>query len=107
MSFTVEVEPGSGGRRRRAGGLAHVHATVANRRRDGLHKLTIRLAKQHSVVVVEDLNVAGVVGNRRLARAIADLLRLLLAKPKPHPAAAHLHRLALRAGTRPAHSSHG
>jgi putative transposase len=49
-----------------------VHHRVANLRADGLHKLTTRLAAEYSTVVVEDLNVAGMLRNRRLARKIAD-----------------------------------
>jgi len=52
--------------------LARAHARVANLRRDGLHKLTTGLAATYGTVVVEDLNVAGMVRNRRLARAISD-----------------------------------
>jgi putative transposase len=52
--------------------LARVHARAANLRRDALHKLTTSLATQHGTVVVEQLNVAGLLQNRRLARAIAD-----------------------------------
>jgi putative transposase len=52
--------------------LARVHARVANIRRDTLHKLTTILATEHGTVVVEQLNVAGMVRNRRLARAISD-----------------------------------
>ncbi|KAB1922660.1 putative transposase [Micromonospora noduli] len=52
--------------------LSRAHARVANLRRDGLHKLTTRLATTHGTVVVEDLNVAGMLTNRRLARHIAD-----------------------------------
>jgi transposase len=52
--------------------LARAHARVANVRRDRLHKLTTILASEYGTVVVEDLNVAGMLGNRRLARAIAD-----------------------------------
>jgi putative transposase len=37
-----------------------------------LHKLTTSLATQHGTVVVEQLNVAGMVRNRRLARPISD-----------------------------------
>ncbi|MGC5021789.1 IS607 family element RNA-guided endonuclease TnpB [Micromonospora sp. DT47] len=54
---------------------AHVtaaHARVANLRRDGLHKLTTGLAREYGVIVVEDLHVAGMLRNRRLARSIAD-----------------------------------
>jgi len=52
--------------------LGRAHARVAHLRRDGLHKLTTRLAREHATVVVEDLNVAGMLANRRLARHIAD-----------------------------------
>jgi IS605 OrfB family transposase len=52
--------------------LGRSHARVANLRRDGLHKLTTRLASTYGTVVVEDLKVAGMLRNRRLARHIAD-----------------------------------
>ncbi|WP_212841529.1 IS607 family element RNA-guided endonuclease TnpB [Catellatospora sp. IY07-71] len=52
--------------------LAHAHARVANLRADGLHKLTTTLAATYGTIVVEDLNVAGMIRNRRLARHIAD-----------------------------------
>jgi putative transposase len=53
--------------------VAALHTRVANARRDGLHKLTTRLVRDHDVVVVEDLNVAGMVRNKRLARHIGQL----------------------------------
>ncbi|WP_215732212.1 IS607 family element RNA-guided endonuclease TnpB [Lentzea atacamensis] len=49
-----------------------LHCRVANVRRDGLHKLTTALATEFGTIVVEDLNVAGMLRNRRLARSIAD-----------------------------------
>ncbi|MFI7283679.1 IS607 family element RNA-guided endonuclease TnpB [Micromonospora chersina] len=52
--------------------LGRAHARVANLRRDGLHKLTTRLAREHGTIVVEDLNVTGMLANRRLAKHIAD-----------------------------------
>ncbi|MEV4417229.1 IS607 family element RNA-guided endonuclease TnpB [Catellatospora sp. NPDC049609] len=52
--------------------LAKAHARVANLRADGLHKLTTSLAATYGTIVVEDLNVAGMIRNRRLARHIAD-----------------------------------
>ncbi|MEV4766300.1 IS607 family element RNA-guided endonuclease TnpB [Micromonospora chokoriensis] len=57
---------------RAAARLGRAHAGVANLRRDGLHKLTTRLTREHGTVVVEDLNIAGMLRNRRLARHIAD-----------------------------------
>lgn len=52
--------------------LARLHAKVADRRRDYLHKLTTRLVRENQAIVVEDLNVRGMMRNRYLARAIAD-----------------------------------
>ncbi len=63
---------GSRRRAKSARRLAHHHARIAALRRDHLHKLTTALAKSHGRVVVEDLNVRGMLGNRRLARSLAD-----------------------------------
>ncbi|MER6672903.1 IS607 family element RNA-guided endonuclease TnpB, partial [Streptomyces sp. NPDC000983] len=49
-----------------------IHHRVANLRADALHKLTTAVAGEYGTVVVEDLNVAGMLRNRRLARRIAD-----------------------------------
>jgi len=46
---------------------------VATQRANTLHQLTSRLAKTKSVVVIEDLHVAGMLKNHRLAQAIADV----------------------------------
>ncbi|TXT56689.1 MAG: hypothetical protein BAJATHORv1_20282 [Candidatus Thorarchaeota archaeon] len=53
--------------------LARLHLRIHYIRQDTLHKLTTRLAKNHSVVVIEDLGVSGMLKNRRLSRAIADV----------------------------------
>ncbi|MFD6361952.1 RNA-guided endonuclease TnpB family protein [Streptomyces roseolus] len=49
-----------------------VHHRVANLRTDALHKLTTALAAEYGTIVIEDLNVAGMLKNRRLARRFAD-----------------------------------
>ncbi|MFC4506578.1 MULTISPECIES: RNA-guided endonuclease InsQ/TnpB family protein [Streptomyces] len=49
-----------------------IHARIADRRRDFLHKLTTRLVHENQVVVIEDLTVRNMLKNRRLSRAIAD-----------------------------------
>ncbi|RFC75212.1 IS607 family element RNA-guided endonuclease TnpB [Streptomyces sp. AcE210] len=49
-----------------------VHHRVANLREDALHKLTTSVAAEYGTIVVEDLNVAGMLRNRCLARRIAD-----------------------------------
>jgi putative transposase len=51
--------------------ITRLHAQVACARRDGLHKLSTRLTSVYGMVVIEDLNVAGMMSNRRLARHIA------------------------------------
>jgi putative transposase len=48
------------------------HHRVTNLRADALHKLTTAITSEYDTVVVEDLNVAGMLKNRRLARKIAD-----------------------------------
>jgi putative transposase len=53
--------------------IATVHARVANARRNGLHKLSTRLVRTYGTIVVEDLNVSGMMKNRRLARHIAGV----------------------------------
>ena len=63
---------GSANRRKSAARLARIHARVASVRADALHKATTGLAARYATVVSEDLNVAGMTRNRRLARAISD-----------------------------------
>lgn len=53
--------------------IARLHRKIANIRKDTLHKLTTKLAKNHSIVVIEDLNVSGMMANHKLAKAIADM----------------------------------
>ncbi|SKM77980.1 putative transposase [Mycobacteroides abscessus subsp. massiliense] len=52
--------------------IARIHARIADRRRDNLHKLSTRLIRENQVVMVEDLGVRNMVRNRSLARAISD-----------------------------------
>ncbi|MEU1449752.1 IS607 family element RNA-guided endonuclease TnpB [Streptomyces mirabilis] len=47
-----------------------VHHRVANLREDALHKLTTKVTAEYGTVVVEDLNVAGMLRNRRLVSAL-------------------------------------
>ena len=58
--------------RRAFAALGKAQGRVADQRKDGLHKLTTSLSKEFGTVVIEDLNVAGMVKNRRLARHISD-----------------------------------
>ena len=63
---------GSRNRRKSAQKIAKIHARVANVRRDFLHKLTTRLAKTKSILVIEDLNVSGMARSRSLSQKIMD-----------------------------------
>ncbi|MVU83502.1 IS200/IS605 family element transposase accessory protein TnpB [Nocardia sp. ET3-3] len=65
-------QKGSRNRQDAAARLARHHNRVTNVRRHFLHQLANMLVKTHDRLVVEDLNVAGLLGNRRLARAIGD-----------------------------------
>lgn len=53
--------------------IAKLHLKIANIRKDTLHKLTTLLAKNHSKIVIEDLNVSGMLANRKLAASISDM----------------------------------
>lgn len=53
--------------------LASSHQRVKNLRRDYLHKITTQLAKNHGEIVVEDLNVSGMLANHKLAAHIQDV----------------------------------
>ncbi|MFI6564708.1 RNA-guided endonuclease InsQ/TnpB family protein [Streptomyces sp. NPDC050534] len=63
--------------------VARIHAGVADRRRDHLHKLSTRIVQENQLVAIEDLPVRNLMGNRNLARAISDAswaeLRVMLA----------------------------
>ena len=52
--------------------LAKKHKRVTQIRKDAIHKLTSWLSKNHGTIVIEDLNVSGMLKNHRLASAIAD-----------------------------------
>lgn len=53
--------------------LSRLHAKIANIRQDALHKLTTSLVNRFALVGIEDLNVKGMMQNRKLARSIADM----------------------------------
>jgi putative transposase len=52
--------------------LAKQHARVAHIRRDAAHKLTSYLCKNHALIAIEDLHVAGMLKNHQLAQAVSD-----------------------------------
>ena len=52
--------------------VAKIHARISNARQDYLHKLSRKLTNESKVVVVENLNVKGMVRNHKLAKHIFD-----------------------------------
>lgn len=52
--------------------LAKLHLKLASTRKDFLQKITTRLIHENQVVCLEDLNVSGMVKNRKLARVISE-----------------------------------
>ncbi|WP_199757561.1 RNA-guided endonuclease TnpB family protein [Micromonospora sp. Llam0] len=63
---------GSANRARARLAVARIHARIADRRRDHLHKLTTRLVRETQTIVIEDLTVRNMMANHSLARAISD-----------------------------------
>jgi len=64
-------QKGSANRKKARAKVARAHAKIAGARRDFLHKLSTDLIRRFQRIAVEDLNVAGMVRHRSLARAIA------------------------------------
>ncbi len=65
-------QKGSMNRRKSAKRLAKLHYRISCQRADFLHKATSDLTKTKSVIVVEDLNVGGMLKNHCLSRSISD-----------------------------------
>jgi putative transposase len=51
--------------------IAKLHNEIADSRKDFLHKLSTRVVHENQVITLEDLNVSGMVKNRKLSRAIS------------------------------------
>jgi len=52
--------------------LSKTHEKIANIRKDFLHKMSTQLISENQVIISEDLNVAGMLKNHRLAKSISD-----------------------------------
>jgi putative transposase len=63
---------GSANRRKAAARLARHHSRVRDTRQHFLHQVSNQLVKSHDRLVLEDLNITGIMSNRRLARAVGD-----------------------------------
>jgi len=63
---------GSKNRRKAVLKLARAHYRVNCLRADAQHKATSRIARKASLIGLEDLNIAGMLRNRRLSQALSD-----------------------------------
>lgn len=69
----VKKTKGSGGYKRLQMKIARLHKRIADIRRNVLHQLTAYLVKHFSHITIEDLNVKGMMANKKLARHVADV----------------------------------
>src|SRR3989440_9936867 len=80
---------GSQNRQKARRQVARLHYRITCMRDDVLHKLTTRLADCYGIIGMEDLNLKGLLKNRRLSRSFSDaalgkLLNLLTSKVEQH-----------------------
>jgi len=66
------TKKGSNGRKKAARRLGKMHGRVAAVRRQLIHQITAELARGYTSVTIEDLNAAGMLQNRKLARHVSD-----------------------------------
>jgi putative transposase len=52
--------------------VANLHNRIADTRKDFLHKLSTKVVSENQTIVLEDLNVSGMVKNRKLSRVISQ-----------------------------------
>ena len=53
--------------------VAKIHKKIANQREHFLHNVSTKIVKYYDVISIEDLNVAGMIKNRKLAKSISDV----------------------------------
>jgi putative transposase len=70
----ARIQKGSHGQKKQKKVVATVHERIKNQRKNFIHQITAMLVKsQDSMFVLEDLNIKGMIKNRKLSRAIADV----------------------------------
>jgi putative transposase len=65
-------QKGSRNREKAKSKLNRLHYKIKCQRSDYLHKASYAITKQYKVICVEDLNIRGMIANRKLSRAISD-----------------------------------
>ena len=65
-------QKGSNGFEKQKIKVAKIHEKIASCRLDTLHKVSYELVRYNGLIVIEDLNVKGMIKNRKLSKHIAD-----------------------------------
>ena len=68
----AKKQKGSKKRQQQKKRVAIVYELIRNKRLDNLHKLTSSIISENQTIVVEDLNVNGLIKNHKLAKSISD-----------------------------------
>jgi putative transposase len=66
-------QKGSNNRKKANLKVAKLHELITNQRKDFLHKISNRIVSENQTIVLETLNVAGLLRNHKLAQAISDV----------------------------------
>ena len=66
-------EKGSKNRQKARLRLAKAHEKIKNKKQDFIHNMTTKLINENQVIIMEDLNVSGMMKNRHLSKAIASM----------------------------------
>ena len=53
--------------------VAKIHEKISNTRQDVLHKVSHQLVSDYDIIALEDLNIKGMMSNRKLSKHIADV----------------------------------
>ena len=65
-------QPNSNRRNKTRIQIAKCHNQIADTRKDFLHKLSTKVVNENQTIVLEDLNVSGMIKNRKLSRTISQ-----------------------------------
>lgn len=68
----AKKKKGSNNRNKARVKVAKIHAKIADTRKDYLHKLSTKLINENQVISIEDINISGLIRNRKLSKSIAD-----------------------------------
>ena len=66
-------QKGSNNRHKAKIKLAKKHEQIKNQKQDFLHNITTKIISENQVIILEDLNVSGMMKNHKLAKAIQEL----------------------------------